>query len=309
MDKIPELFTQNPRLREILEQARRYAPTGYPILISGETGTGKELLARYLHLHSDREAHPFLVESPGAFRDTLLESELFGVCRGAFSGADEDRAGLLKEATGGTLYLDGIEDAARECPGKLLRFLQDGTVRPVGGIRSCRVDLRLISSTGRSMTELRDLLREDFFHRIGVLQLRLPPLRERLEDLPLLAREMAREAGYRGQLPDDFVEALSRYPWPGNLRELKNAISSLALCRGDALSVDHLYDYFASMGKEEARTAGPGPFWPALAREEKRLIQEALVRHRFNKIRAARELQVSRTWMYDKVREHGLKAG
>ena len=301
----PNLLTRTPRMHELLEVARRYAATDYPVLIGGETGTGKAMLARFLHGLSTSRHGPFAVEGAGAIPDSLLEAELFGHVRGAFTGAVAGRQGLLAAASGGTLFLDGIEDASPHLQLILLRFLQQGTIRPVGAEQPIPVKLRLISSSGLPLAELERRLRSDFFHRINTLQLELPPLRERVEDLPLLAGHFAREAGWHRELPEKLLEILASLDWPGNVRQLRNEITSLILAGDCTLDPARLVDRL----REQAPVAPPRTVQEAVARAERNFILAALKRNDYHRIRTASEMRVSKTWLYKKIGEYRLDAG
>jgi transcriptional regulator with GAF, ATPase, and Fis domain len=226
----------SPSVREVARKARQVAATGTPVLILGETGTGKERLAHAIHRSSPRRERPFVVVNCAAIPEGLLESELFGHDRGAFTGATRERVGRFRTANGGTLFLDEIGELPLELQAKLLRALESGEIQAVGSDRAIQVDVRIIAAThvdlSRAVAEGR--FREDLFYRIDVFPLRLPPLRERLDDLPALATqllaEQAARTGRRGVvLTSDALEALARHPWPGNIRELANVLERGAI--------------------------------------------------------------------------------
>ncbi|MFH0946323.1 MAG: sigma 54-interacting transcriptional regulator [Planctomycetota bacterium] len=226
---------------EVLALVDRVAASSLPVLIQGESGTGKELIAKAIHENSNRRTRTFVTENCAAIPETLQESELFGYKRGAFTGADRDRKGLFEVANGGTLFLDEVGDMSPAMQTKLLRVLQDGEIRPVGGTRSLHVDVRVVSASNRSLTDMvqRQLFREDLYYRLNGVTVHLPPLRERIEDLPVLARHfIARIAGEVGidppELGDSARTAMMKYHWPGNIRELENEIRRcLALLGGE----------------------------------------------------------------------------
>jgi transcriptional regulator with GAF, ATPase, and Fis domain len=240
--------SRSPAVRELARRARQVAATPAPVLILGETGTGKERLARAVHAHSPRAGRAFVTLNCAAVPATLLESELFGHVRGAFTGATRDRAGRFQLANGGTLLLDEIGELPVDLQAKLLRVLQEGELQPVGSDRTVRVDVRVIAATHvdlrRAMDEGR--FREDLYYRLAVFPLHLPPLRERLEDLPLLCEtllaELGRRTGRRGlRVTEAGLARLAAYPWPGNVRELGNVLERAAiLASSDSLGPDVL---------------------------------------------------------------------
>ncbi len=226
----PEIVTRSPRMREIFEVLLKVAPTNTTVLIQGESGTGKELVARALHHHSMRRDGPFVAENCAALPETLLETELFGHARGAFTGADRSRKGRFMAASGGTLFLDEVGDMSTAMQKKLLRALQEGEIRPVGSNTTIKVDVRFLSASNRDLAQLvqQGRFREDLFYRLSPIRIFLPPLRERGEDVILLARvlveSVARECNLARtpELKPEVLEAFRRYRWPGNVRELRN---------------------------------------------------------------------------------------
>jgi two-component system response regulator HydG len=218
------------------------------VLVTGESGTGKELVARALHARSPRKAHPFVALNCGALTETLLESELFGHVKGAFTGAQRDQKGLFDAADGGTIFLDEIGDIPMATQVRLLRVLQEGEIKRVGAADSVRVDVRVIAATHRDLPKLvkSGKFREDLFYRLNVINIPLPPLRERVDDVPLLAHHFLRRYADRlgkkvRTLAADAIELLCGYRWPGNVRELENAIErAVVLCRGDAITATDL---------------------------------------------------------------------
>ena len=229
---------QSQAIQSILEMVRTVAPTNSTVLITGESGVGKELVARAIHEASLRRERPFVSINCGAFPETLLESELFGYLKGAFTGADANRKGIIESAHGGTLFLDEIGETSPTMQVKLLRVLQERRVRPLGGSTDISVDVRLIASTNRDLKRMvaEGQFREDFYYRISVIPVHVPPLRERPEDIGLLARNFLRKFGLqmgKGVLDfdRDVLGVLERYPWPGNIRELENAVEyAVAVC-------------------------------------------------------------------------------
>jgi two-component system response regulator HydG len=230
-------------IREVTRMIEAVAYSAATVLVTGESGTGKELVARALHARSPRRAHPFVALNCGALTETLLESELFGHVKGAFTGAQRDQKGLFDAADGGTIFLDEIGDIPPPTQVRLLRVLQEGEIKRVGSADSVRVDVRVIAATHRDLPKLvkAGKFREDLFYRLNVINIPLPPLRERVEDVPLLAHHFLRRYAERlskkvRAVAPEALELLSGYRWPGNVRELENAIErAVVLCRGDTV--------------------------------------------------------------------------
>lgn len=303
--------------------AGRIARVDLSVLIQGESGTGKELLARAMHYASPRAAGAFVVENCAALTDTLLESELFGHKRGAFTGAFEDHVGLFQRAHGGTLFLDEIGETSPAFQLRLLRVLQEGEVRPVGATRVVPVDVRVIAATHRDLEQrVRDgLFREDLYYRIACVTFTVPPLRERSGDIGPIARRLLAEIGPalgRGavRLGDDALAALLAYPWPGNIRELRNEISrAVALGEGEemtaaALSSRVLQGQAGRSVQAQAQAQAlpsSGTLAERLDAVEAMLLRETLLRHRWNKTRAALELGLSRVGLRGKMKRFGLE--
>lgn len=297
----------------VQEVLPRVARSGLPVLVLGETGTGKELVARAIHILSARAAQVFVPQNCGATPDTLIESELFGHSRGAFTGAVADRAGLFETAAGGTLFLDEIGDASALLQMKLLRVLQEGEARRVGDTRLRRVDVRVVSATHRCLEEAvaGGAFRSDLFFRLNAVRLRLPPLRERGDDVLLLARHfLAAAAAQLGQDPPEpgpaLVAHLRAYPWPGNVRELANGCAFAVHVGGARGRVDleHWPETPALPGLGATAVAA-GLHAETRALEERRL-RETLLRTRGNKSQAARALGLSRQGLLKKLRRYGL---
>ncbi|RMG90053.1 MAG: response regulator [Candidatus Dadabacteria bacterium] len=303
-----EIVTRSPAMEEVLRRAKLAAQGEAAVLICGESGTGKELLARAIHRASPRAAGPFVALNCGAIPEPLLESELFGHARGAFTGATEERPGLLRSAQGGTLLLDEIGDMPLNLQVKLLRVLQDREVRPVGATRVFPVDVRVIAATHRDLDrEVREgRFREDLYYRIHVVRLEIPPLAERREDIPLLAehflRRLAERSGRRvaGFAPE-AMELLLNAPWPGNVRQLANVVEhAFTLCTASLIPAD--------LVREALRE--PGEAVPTLAEARRRFELEYLVRvlqmAEGNVTRAARMAGRNRTEFYRLLRRHHL---
>lgn len=238
------IVTRSARMFELLEQARLYSESDANILITGESGTGKELLAETIHAYSARSDNPFVAINCSAIPHELLESELFGYTKGAFTGATQNRQGLFTSANGGTVLLDEIGDMPFQLQAKLLRVLQEGKVRPVGGLKNIDIDIRVISATHMDLETAIDekRFREDLFYRLNVVHLHIPPLNERLEDIPLLSEFFLTEIAARTAKPAKTLSPqamglLLGYDWPGNIRQLQNVMERLsALCRGPVIS-------------------------------------------------------------------------
>jgi two-component system response regulator HupR/HoxA len=302
--------------------AARVARYDLAVLVLGESGTGKELLARAIHYASPRSAGPFVVENCAAIPDTLLESELFGHKRGAFTGAVEDHVGLFQRAHGGTIFLDEIGETSPAFQVKLLRVLQEGEVRPVGSTRAVAVDVRVVAATHRPLEE--DMragrFRADLYYRLAGVTLAVPPLRERPGDVAPISRrllaEVAAELG-RGALAfdEDVLPCLMAYPWPGNVRELRNEIAlAVALSDGERVPV-HAFSPRVLRGRcgealvEPAATGLPvaGTLAERLDAVEAMLLRETMLRVRWNKTHAARELGLSRVGLRAKLHRFGLE--
>jgi len=302
---------ESPAWRDVLALLPRVAVSELPVLLLGETGTGKELVARALHVLSARRRRAFVAHNCGATPDSLIESELFGHARGAFTGAVGERAGLFEGADQGTLFLDEIGDASPLLQMKLLRVLQEGEVRRVGDLRLRSVDVRIVAATHRPLDEASRVggFRADLFYRLNAVCVRLPPLRERGRDVLHLARHFLAGAARRcGVAPPDVSPALEtrllRHAWPGNVRELANGCAyavHVAQARG-IVDVAHWPD---ALAVPAGATHGLHAETRAL---EERRVREALVRTRGNKSRAARALGLSRQGLLKKLRRYALAA-
>jgi transcriptional regulator with GAF, ATPase, and Fis domain len=295
-----EIIGEAPALLRALQLLDRVVPADFPVLLCGESGTGKEIAARAIHRYGRRSARPLCAVNVAAINPGLLESELFGHVRGAFTGADRDRSGLLREADGGVLFLDEITEMPPELQVKLLRFLEDRLVRPVGGDSASAVDLRVIAATNREpLAAVRaGQLREDLYYRLAVVTIALPPLRERRADVPRLAAAVLAEAAAAAGKPPrtlspECLQALVQRSWPGNIRQLRNEILRLdAIAAEDPIGARWLE---AEAPEQKAR----GPL--DLAARERDAIAEALRVARGNKAEAARLLGISRRALYNKL--------
>jgi two-component system, NtrC family, response regulator AtoC len=311
-----EVVGTSDALRAVTELARKVARHPSTVLITGESGTGKELIARLVHRASSRAAGPFVAVNCGAIPESLLESELFGHVKGAFTGASGDRAGLFEEAGGGTILLDEIGELPVQLQVKLLRVLQEAEIRRVGDNRARKVDVRVIAATSRDLEAMVSSggFRSDLYYRINVVRLHLPPLRERAEDIPVLARHFvdvqARRLGMPvPQIGPNAMRRLVSYEWPGNVRELENAIErALILSDGTMIKADDLPGAVQGKVAPPLGTAGDLSVKRQTEALEKTLIRQALERTGGNRTRAAQLLDLSHRALLYKIREYGLEA-
>jgi two-component system response regulator AtoC len=305
------LVAESAAMRRVLGLATRVAGHATTVLITGESGTGKELVARFIHQRSPRAEARFVAVNCAAIPEALIESELFGHRRGAFTSASEDRRGLFEEAAGGTLLLDEIGELPLALQPKLLRALEEGAIRRVGDGQERKVDVRVIAATARELDELvRDgRFRDDLFYRLNVVRLHLPPLRERPEDIPALAAHFLAQAATRQgralSLTSRALARLREYPWPGNVRELRNALERAAvLAPGATLDAADL-----ALGDPRAAIPAGGPTQPLKAQVEaleRTVIERALHEAGGNRREAARALRVSLRTLFYKLRRYGL---
>jgi DNA-binding NtrC family response regulator len=309
---LPGLIAQSPAMHAVLDLVARVAPTDATVLIQGESGTGKEVIAKAVHHASARATRPFVAVNCGAVPETLLESELFGYVRGAFTGAAASKLGLFEEADGGTLFLDEIAEMPAALQVKLLRALQSGEVRRLGATQAATIDVRVLAATNGDLAAriAQGTFREDLYYRLNVIHLALPPLRERREDIPALAEHFVARAsaklGRTLRLSPGALERLLRYPWPGNVRELENAIERAAiLARTDSVEPDDLPPH-VSAGLQ----LGPSPALPrqiTLAEAERAHILQTLERFGGNHSGAAEALGIGRTTLWRKLKEYGIE--
>jgi len=310
--RAPALLGVSQAIRDLMEEVRRLAASNIQVLILGETGTGKELVARAIHEQSPRANRPFVAVNCGALPETLLESELFGHVRGAFTGADRDKRGLFEEAHGGTLLLDEVGDTSPAFQTKLLRALEAREIRPVGGTETRRIDVRVVSATHRDLNEMVEegTFRQDLLYRLNTATLYVPPLRRRRVDIPFLAQHFAEEFGDEHArkilLDESFLDGLARQDFPGNVRELRNAVErAIALAQPDEeVGREHL-------DPAAARALAPEPACGTLRDRveqlERQAIREALAHCDGNRTHAARELGLSRVGLRQKMRRLGLE--
>ncbi len=296
-------------MRALLEKVALLAKSDVPVLIEGESGTGKELVARALHDAGERRHRPFLAINSGGLADGLLESELFGYHRGAFTGAHGEKPGLVEVAHRGTLFLDEVGDLSPQAQTRLLRVLQEGEVVRLGGTGPMRVDVRILSATHKRLEEevRRGRFREDLFYRLRVVTVRVPPLRERREDIPALVRHFLRRhaPGPPPPLDPETVELLVRYPWPGNVRELENEVRRALTLLADR-RVIHPELVSMRIRNDPGNPHTGSSLKDRMSRYEAMVIREALDRYSWNKTRAALALGVSRQSLIRKVARHGL---
>jgi DNA-binding NtrC family response regulator len=309
-----------PALREVLQKVEQVAPTGSTVLLRGETGTGKELVAHAIHINSPRESKPFVRVNCAALAPGVLESELFGHEKGAFTGAVGRRPGRFELAHGGTLFLDECGDLPLDVQVKLLRVLQEREFERVGGTETVRVDVRVVSATHRDLESLisEGKFREDLYYRLNVFPIHLPPLRDRLEDLPRLVEHFVAKfnrvtgKSVRGFDPGALV-AMQQYSWPGNVRELENVVErAIILCRGAEVTAADL-DFGRRSPSAPAPPASPvaatsgKPLQARLHEQEKAEIVAAIDRNQGNIAGAARALGINRSTLYYRLRKHGLE--
>ncbi len=316
--RLENFVGESPAVQEVLRQVRRVAPTRATVLITGESGTGKELVARAIHDLSPRSAMPFVAVNCGAIPAELIESELFGHVRGAFTDASRDKKGLAAEADGGTLFLDEIGELPLPLQVKLLRFLEDEQVRRVGDTRSEKVDVRVVAATARDLVRAtrEGLFREDLFYRLNVVNLRLPSLRERADDVPGLVahflvkhQRLRPEAPLRGASPG-ALEVLRSHRWPGNVRELEHVVErAVVLADGPSIEEADLPDEVRAAPVPAVRAPLPGgdlSVKRAFRALEEQLIRDALDRTQGNRTRAAELLDLSYRALLYKIKEYGI---
>lgn len=316
------LIGVSPAMREIAARILRIRDASVTVLITGESGTGKEVVARAIHRASARRHKPFVAFNCAAVPSELLESQLFGHKKGAFTGADKDALGVIRAADGGTLFLDEIGELPLHLQPKLLRFLQEREVHPVGADRAMAVDVRVIAATNRDLARevAARSFREDLFHRLNVLNIALPPLRERRTDIPVLAQAFLQEAAARNQktvtLSEAALTALTLYDWPGNVRQLQNEIERVVALADDRELLTPSSFNFTVPSASPPTEAGLETIFPeghippkltdAVALLERHLITESLKRHGGNVTRTAQELGISRPSLYAKCKTYGI---
>ncbi len=306
---LPGLVGNAPQLAEIADIVKRAARSTVPVLILGESGTGKELIARAVHALSPRADKPFVAVNAGALAAGVLESELFGHEKGAFTGADSQRKGRFEMANGGTLFLDELAEIPASTQVKLLRVLQDKHIERVGGGESIKVDVRLVCATNKDLRALAKAaaFREDLYYRVNVVTVQLPPLRERTEDIPALVAHFLKKDNARQTCPDSVMSLLKAHNWPGNVRELENALRRMvALAPAGELRALDLPAEVQS-GQAGGAVAAQAGLTGDLERIEKNAILAAMNESGWNQSRAARVLGVGRTALQYKMKKYGIQ--
>jgi len=318
-----QLIGDSPKIEKVIEMVRKVAPTDSTVLISGESGTGKELIARAIHANSKRRNKSFFAVDCGTISDTLLESELFGHTKGAFTGAHQDKPGIFKAADAGTVFLDEIGNISLEVQAKLLRFLEGREFLPLGSTSAQTVDIRLILATNQDLKEMvsEGSFREDFYYRIFVYPIAMPPLRERKEDILPIAyhflEQFNRSLGKEiGGFDSDAVNKLTQYDWPGNVRQLRNAIErAVILCDKELISlkelpftdeVEQLIESVPSTN-EELKRVKKEIRQKAVGEVEKNFVLNALALHNWNVTQAAKKVGLQRTNFQNLMKKHGIR--
>lgn len=309
-EQLGDLIGRSAAMQQLFEMVRLVADSSATVLIQGESGTGKELVAKTIHRLSYRRERPFVVVDCGSLPETLLESELFGHVKGAFTGAVANKPGLFEEADGGTIFLDEIADTTPTFQAKLLRVLQEGEIKRVGDTQPIKVDARVISATNKDLPELVQAkqFRQDLYYRLAVLPLFLPPLRDRREDIPLLVERFLIASCKRHRQPvrtisADVLHALTEATWPGNVRELQHYIErAVVTTKGSALSCADIVANGSEPRGLDLRSVSKG----AMKQVEKARIIQALQDSHRNRTQAAKHLKISRAGLYNKLREYGL---
>jgi two-component system response regulator AtoC len=309
--KLGELIGSSAPMREVLDMIRLVADSSATVLIQGESGTGKELVAQTIHRTSYRRDKPFVVVDCGSLPETLLESELFGHVKGAFTGAHASKHGLFEEANGGTIFLDEIADTTATFQAKLLRVLQEGEIKRVGGNQPIKIDVRVISATNKDLVDLvkTKVFRQDLYYRLAVLPLSLPPLRDRQADIPLLVQHFVAASCKRHRQPvrqvsPDVMEALTQASWPGNVRELQHYLErAVVTTTGPELSCKDIVAMGSEPAVHDLRIVARG----AIRQAERVRILQALQQTGGNRVQAAKLLKISRASLYNKLRTYGMR--
>lgn len=310
------LIGNSPEMEKIYRILSKVAQTNHPVLILGESGTGKELIARAIHANGPNSSRPFLPVDCGSLVPTLVESELFGYVKGAFTGATRNKEGLLASAEGGTVFLDEIGEMPLDLQAKLLRALQEKEIRPVGATHRVTINCRILAATNRDLATMveQGRFRKDLYYRLNVVALRIPPLRDRREDIPLLAAHFLKRTGRSGPkfvFSDDALRIMSEYAWPGNVRELENSIErACALTTGPVLRLGdlptQLQDFHLLAHRKEEVVSGTSNEVRPLAALERQAILDTLRQLNGDKLTAARLLGIGKTTLYRKLKEYGI---
>ena len=309
---VQDIISKNHNIQRIFSILPDIAESDSTVLIQGPSGSGKELFARAIHNLSRRKQGPYVVVSCGALPDTLLESELFGYVKGAFTGAIKDKAGRIALAEGGTLFLDEVAELSLPLQVKFLRFLQEKEYEPLGAVSTLKADVRVIAATNKDLTELKEKgkFREDLFYRLNVIKIELPPLSQRREDIPLLMEHFVNSFNIKmGKrilgVSDEVISLLMNYPFPGNVRELQNIIEhAFVLCRGSLIELKHLPQEI----KRRGELAQPEPSSPSekLHQAEVQIIKEALRRNNGHRGEAAKELGIDKSTLWRKMKKYNI---
>jgi len=308
-----KIITQDPTMQKLLDTARQIAPTDCNVLISGESGTGKELFARYIHLNSKRVEGPFFAINCGAFTEELLSNELFGHEKGAFTGANAMKKGLIEMASGGTLFMDEVTEMPTSMQVKLLRVIQEREVMRVGGIEPIKVDVRLVAATNRDIHDSMKTgsFRQDLYFRLNVVSLRIPPLAERKDDIPLLSHYFLKKYSMLmkksvNEIDEEVIALLMNYDFPGNVRELENIIErGVALTNGSIIEIGHLPEDLRELSIKTFRKK-EGKI-PSLEEQEEAYIKWVLGEVGGNKTLAAQILGIDRVSLWRKLKKYGLE--
>jgi len=320
-----EVMGASPQIQMVFQQVQQVARSNFTVVLQGETGTGKEIVARAIHQQSDRRENPFVALDCGAIPDTLIESELFGYEKGAFTGANRRKEGHFELAAGGTIFLDEVANLPLATQSKLLRVLQERLVQPLGSKRVINVKARIIVASNVLLEEevRRGKFRQDLYHRLNEFSIHIPPLRERKEDIPYLAKRFLDEANMELKkkvlgLSEEAVKLLLSYPWPGNVRELRNVIRRAVLLSTDVIRPEHLMplgsETLAIPSEEEiysgikTRLSLKEIADKATAEVEKRMIQQVLQVTRGNKSQAAKLLRIDYKTLHNKIKRYGIRA-
>jgi len=312
------MLGKSPAIKIVIKQINQVAWTDFSVILQGETGSGKSIIARAIHNHSRRASEPFITVDLGAIPETLVESELFGHERGAFTGAEKKKAGLFEIANRGTIFIDDLENITPYVQSKLLRVVEEKRFFPLGSTRPVDIDVRIIAATNKDIKALvrEKKFREDLFFRLGEFIINIPPLRDRKEDISILAEKFSIEAA--GELnkringiSDEALELLERYPWPGNVRELKNVIRrAVLICESNRIEKEHIQFII----EPEKKNSEIRPIMPlkelsaiAIRDAEKKAIEQALKASGGNKTKAASILQIDYKTLLTKIKEYGLQ--
>ena len=308
-----QIISNHPRIINLLTIVKKVAPVNVPVLIMGESGTGKELFARAIHEQSKRADKALVVVNSAAIPAELMESELFGHVKGAFTGAATNRIGKFEEAHHSTIFLDEIGDLHIDAQAKILRTLAEGEIQKVGSSFVQKVDVRIIAATNKDLREdiRRGYFRSDLFYRLNVICLKLPPLRERLEDIPLLIDYFVqlfceRYSKETPEIQPEVVQRLCNHAWEGNIRQLRNTIEQLILLADGKISLDMLPEDLIGDDQSSAGKSLSDRIESVLAKEEKRIIEEMLRRFQNNITRVAYELNITRQTLYRKMEKYGI---